>query len=416
MPPLPDKLVDKYDLRGIVYFVLFAALFSMQNLVWISRYELPVIALVIGLVFFFNDKSKLKIDPGMLVYSFALVAIVFLASISAKYPDHALQEANRYRDVALFALAIYLSVREDLVRYFQPIFLAIIFAFLVVTPVTLWEYYSFVGSLTQQEKWITTDLTYFAHIRHFSYFAFLTSVLAGMILLHGNRSKPWAWIVLGICVTALVASGGRAAILSLVVFFTLYALFTMNFLLALRYMAISLLAIAVILGLIALSPFAMVSESLIERSSLAHGISGFLSYRTAYWELIWNASFDRPIFGYGPGGFKQIPDTPLFAVQPHGVFPQVLVEFGWVGGSLLLLCLLQLGRQIVAKIRNSGEIPHLAVLYICAIAAYLTYALVDGNLYYPQPMSQFAVLVVGLIVIANNPKLENLHLPESGHR
>ncbi|MBT8114631.1 MAG: O-antigen ligase family protein [Arenicella sp.] len=389
---------SKYTSKGAIYFALSLLIFGLISFGEISIAQLPLVYIPLLCLFLFNRTTKLTIDPDWLVYAGLAAAVVFIAAISAKYPDHAMMEAAKYRDVALLGFSLYLSLRHDLVEWSNAIFAGIACAFLAVAVVTLWEFLSAIPDLQGDHTHINPDLSYYGHIRHFSYHAFAASLLASICVFQGNQKNVFAWLVLAGCLIALLVSGGRGAIAGYGLFLLIYGVVRLDRRVLLRF---ALIAIALVVGavvLLALSPASALVESLLARSDLSQGLDSVFSGRIYLWTLSWNASFEYPLFGYGPGGFQQIPGTPTYASQPHSFPLQLVIEFGWLGGAVIALCLIRLLLKVFMPRGGSIDAAdvELALVLKCAVIAYLVFSLVDGLFYHPIPLIHFAVIFAAL--------------------
>ncbi len=132
---LDNRLVTLYLISTSVFFLLL-------NIKFIAINQLSLVYLFLFAAFLFNRQSKLQPDWDWLIYGTLLCLVIYLSFVGAQHPEHAIIKTTLLRDLGLLGFAFYLTVRNNLAFYADFFLLAMVIAFLVVTPITLWEYLS----------------------------------------------------------------------------------------------------------------------------------------------------------------------------------------------------------------------------------------------------------------------------------
>ncbi|NND80863.1 MAG: O-antigen ligase family protein [Gammaproteobacteria bacterium] len=409
--------MTRLEPQGLLYFCASALIFILLVLQISMNLDLLILYTLILCLAVWRGRSDFRIDWAWLTIGLLLAAVIIVASLLAPNPGYALFEANRYRDAALFGIAIYLACGDELVRYRVYVYCGMLFAFILFAPFTLYEYLKHVQPSFEGSKMVHAPVTYYWHIRHFNYHGFLAAMLVSLLIVDG-RDKNWVlWLLLIFCIGSIVITGGRAASLSILLFIGLFGWVRSGIRGFILGVSGTLLLMGVLLMIVSLSPAQSVTQSMIERSNPAAGLNSVSTGRLRIWSLIWEASATRPAFGFGPGGLKQIGVDTKFARQPHGIGPQLLIEFGWVGSLIILACLAELARRVWRQLSAGPVLDGHSKMLLCAIAAYLFFSMIDGLLFYRLPMHHLAVFLAIIIALsyktvsAPNQHTQNNSLP-----
>jgi len=114
----------------------------------------------------------------------------------------------------------------------------------------------------------------------------------------------------------------------------------------------------------------------------------------------------------GPDSYLTLHDRLSNTSQPHNVLVQLILDFGWLGTGIILLCAWRLLSSIMYKpsrLSASCKLPYLLSTFIIA---YIVFSLFDGLFYYPLPMLHFIAVVAILYSItkqANAASEPNRH-------
>ena len=360
----------------------------------LSVNDLPLIYYSLFAIYIFTAQPKLRINISWVSSLILITTIAVAASSVSPHQTQSFARLSIYTNLFLLSFSIYLLFQEQLIDGFEAILVAIIVVFLIVTPSTLIEYFKFSADPTKDHaKYISPDLSYYSHIRHYSYQAFIASSCVTILLLNTKKHKALYAIVTAICFAALVASTGRAAILSYLIFVFLCVYLTLGFIRALKISTLFIVLGAVGLTLIHISPYASLTESLILRTTSGFDMNSLLSGRLSFWHGALVSVMDNPLLGLGPDGFRHsegvIPNT----IQPHSSLIQLVVEYGWFGGAIILyrawLFVAPQCRNLTSDSLNSRKRTCLVAFLI----AYFIYSLLDGLFYHVLPMLHLAILM-----------------------
>jgi len=128
--------------------------------------------------------------------------------------------------------------------------------------------------------------------------------------------------------------------------------------------------------------------------------SEFSSGRTDFWIDTAKLIIERPLFGYGGGQFQSVSSLAAHTYRhPHNFIPQVLFDWGFVGGGAFLAMLL-LTAAIALKARHEGDSASRIGLF--GAACMIAFAGLDGILFYPFTIA-ITVLFVAVAILAKVP-------------
>ena len=384
------KAIDK---RQLLYFALTSGFFLLLNIDIISINQLSLVYLALFALFLFNDKPKLQFNLNWTIYSALAALAIYLSYVGSQHPEHAIIKTQILRDLGLLGFAFYLVTRTDLVNYSETFLIAMIVAFLLVTPTTLWEYLGAAKQQLHSAKYFSPELSYYWHIRHFSYHAFIAAAFSVILLLNAEQRSWWRYALGIICALVLIITTGRAAIASYALFLILIGFRWLSLGELIKRIALVTAIAAAALFVLWLSPASSIVDSIVQRTQISFDLNTLLSGRPDIWRSGLDAARPYPILGMGPDSFVLIHDRLSGTSQPHNVLVQLILDYGWLGTSIILFCALRLLGPLL--FRESPQRPEskLPFLLSCFIVSYTVYALFDGMFYYPLPMLHFIVVV-----------------------
>lgn len=165
-----------------------------------------------------------------------------------------------------------------------------------------------------------------------------------------KSKKLLAYIFMAFLFAVIVATGGRSALLSIVVgccfMFMVMAFYAKR--LPLKEIIVSL---AIFIGLFFLGLQGY--KTLDQRSGLNQyevrmtaGSSDLSSGRFEIWKFAWEKSLEKPFLGFGPGGYRTLTADPELVLpaknHPHNFVLEILVSTGFIGLLVVGLILLYL--------------------------------------------------------------------------
>jgi exopolysaccharide production protein ExoQ len=234
----------------------------------------------------------------------------------------------------------------------------------------------------------------FISVRLFgAYAAAIVALAIGMIWVVDprGRSARISYSVLTLCLTAMIWSGTRAALLG-----TAAAL--LAGLLVMRKLPKRLVlllpvccAVATCLALLMVPDGD--SRFLLFTSGDAASTNQLSGGRLEYWNLIWNAYLQAPVFGWGSGSsFWLVEIYNTRHVQPHNVVLQFLLSWGLPAtvAALTLLAIATWQAHRCARGRP-WQLP-----LILMLDSLLAISFVDGTLYFPR----FVMLIMALFALS----------------
>lgn len=377
----------------------------MRNATVISVYEL-VFVIRYGVLLRPWSRGLLvdRIEP---IVTLALAAWLVSITISLLFSPYDLAETwpgwLRY-GWTIMHVVFFLAVRDFLGRYRLPLrwlLLTIPAAGLFVAIVMAYQLINLesVDASTSIQWWYTPPFN--THIRHTGYLvtAGIAALLVYQVPVSGPRLTRGALlVVLTVLWTLLIWSGGRAAILSVLLAVALLGLtLRVKGMRSRELWLATALAIgvgAVLAEWLSVFPWNGVVELLTRTTDAveAQDLNQFGSRRIEVWTSTWDSVRDHLSFGLGPQGYWYMPNR-VVGIQPHNLVLQFVVEWGVVGSVIFLsLLVYAFFYGLATHILRAGREVDLATLAAGSVIAALTiHGLVDGTYYHPQPSFYLAI-------------------------
>ena len=393
MRPLNRLFPAARRLQLAVFLVSVIILYSISTQ-HLSVVDLPKFYLSFFVFFIFNQQPKLRLNIDWCISLLLITCIAIAASLLSKHQTLSFGRLVIYRDLFLFSFSTYLILRSELIRLSNVILLSIVCAFLLVAPHTLAEYFDFSKAVGADEvRYIDPKLSYYGHIRHFSYHAFIASCCAAILYLNSPKYRAATGVVCLVCVSMLVASTGRAAILAFLIFISLCSFRLYDLRQAIKIGAIGLFLVVALLLILSFTPYSSLTTSIVERTAHISKLNQIFSGRISFWQGGLISVFETPILGLGPNGFSwsegAIPET----AQPHSSLIQLIIEYGWLGGGIILYRSWLFFAPMCRNLKHDTSSNKYRLCLALFFLVYLLYSLVDGLFYHVLPMLHLALLV-----------------------
>ncbi|NIX58873.1 MAG: hypothetical protein GWN14_23860 [candidate division Zixibacteria bacterium] len=214
-----------------------------------------------------------------------------------------------------------------------------------------------------------------------------------------KRTIVYVWIFLSI--SALILSGSRASIFSLIVFVAVY--------LYLRRKHVILLSL-IIVGLIGIY-YIFHSHALFMDFARVTRILGGLSGRTIIWETSLELIKDYPLFGVGPGNVSNLLYSYAQATHPivtidlrsamergmiHNGYLQRLAEIGIVGLSIVLWIIWRFMKMLYSRVRtnSSQSLGKISIVVLALFIGRLGHSLFESSLDIGPYTVELSVLLI----------------------
>lgn len=240
--------------------------------------------------------------------------------------------------------------------------------------------------------------------RNLAIFAAMITVL--LIRIHSGK-KLQLLSVLFIILLALISTGSRGAVISLIVGLSIYTLvFEPKY--RMKMFSIGIIIAVIISALLILLP-----ESITSRYSqalegeivfTATGIKRIstIGTRLMFWKMsvdsffsgVWNA-----IFGLGAGGFSSLFIWRDFKWYPHNLAFEVLVEFGLVGIFLLFMFIYRVMKILIRRI-DQYHLNYETSVWMIGLLVMAVSSLFSGDIVNNRPI--FFFLSMTLVSYKNN--------------
>lgn len=369
-------------------------------------FNLCLVLLVISL---FLQTSTLSLSFDWWVLLLLMGVIGFISVFNSQEISVSVIKAQLDLLIIGFGVLLFLLFKQQLIALVPFLLLAIVLIFLfVASPATLPEIVKVTPA--QQGIWPFTfskgsqnGLTYYMHIRHFSYHAFIASCCAFMLIEHYSMQskllRSMYVLLFAGCVLVLMIAQGRGSMLALLAFVFFNRFFIGGTWSAIKHSVLAVGVLAIILAISFLLPFAEMSQNLVARSDLTErSVNSLSSGRVTFWIGSFKAGLASPIFGHGPASYiwQDIWGAGLM-VHPHNFVMQYVVEFGFLGTAILLYIMLKFFAGLYPNSANKTGASGIYKSLFAFVCAYYFFALFDGLFYHPLPMLHLAILVALMV-------------------
>jgi len=238
----------------------------------------------------------------------------------------------------------------------------------------------------------------FGHVRHFGYYALVMLVISCGLLwraIYNGQSlliaayftsavAAWAW---------LFAIGGRGPFFAFIVSTVATALVNRRYFTK-RFVAALVASLAIGLAIsVPVSPDVYGPARLLSTLTESTTLNEFSSSRLEIWRDALTLILNHPYFGIGPDGYLyELSRKYVTTLHPHGIVPQIFLDWGIPGALLFLTVVIMLFIELSRRVSKlHGEECDRTGMY-WAVLAIATFSLIDGVLYFPRPVLIFLVL------------------------
>lgn len=205
-----------------------------------------------------------------------------------------------------------------------------------------------------------------------------------------TSSRAWVWAACALTAGMVVWSGTRAAVLGVG---TAGMVALLRWRSPMRPGLVAKTSAAAILGCVLavlLLPYGDRDFWLFMPGDYQGSADTIASGRLALWLASWNAFWDVPLFGAGPGASAWIlPPNISSHIQPHNVVIEFLLNWGLVASAAAFFLLAKL---VVAAHRKACDVP-VAVPFLLAADSLLAMAFFDGTFHFAQHLMLWAALM-----------------------
>jgi O-antigen ligase len=246
---------------------------------------------------------------------------------------------------------------------------------------------------------------FFMNVRHFGYQGFFGASAAVAVALADNRLRLTGVLLATAALFGIIMFGGRGALLAWILF-VITAVGLVPNRRALLMVSLGSIAGAFALAVVAEQNGWLNTFSLLDRTRTLTGDTLSALYvqdRLEIWRDSLTAIAQRPILGFGPGGYQISGCCNPNVVQPHNSVLQVLLEFGVLGLVVLVWAgFAVLGpriREIVVRTPRSKRNP-IESTVLAILTGFAGFSLIDGLLFFPVPLVNFSLICAILLASA----------------
>ncbi|RBP53095.1 O-antigen ligase family protein [Arenicella xantha] len=402
---------------SIVAYILLWLLDTRHFYLILKQLQLIVLSMVVATLFL--DTKKIRPNSALCIWSIIFVVIATLSTNASL--NYLVSSIKIWLDFFLiaFGVLLWLVFSKQLSKSTELILLVIVLVFLIGScPTTLLELYDQMpveplGSWPEGfELTHSFDLSLYEHLRVYSFHAFIAAASAYSLWRIEAKSKGKKYFYLccfAVCLLALLLAYGRGSILAFLVFVACDTYLAYGVSRAIKVLGLNILLIGLIYALFMFTPFSVVSEYLFssflpggdgEVLQIANSVS---SGRLTMWVEGINLAKESPVFGHGASSAVWLfADTPYsFASQPHNVFVQITMDYGFVGACVLIWIVCSLYIPIVINVIKESHSVGYGGALLAILAGYAAYSLTDGVFYHPYPLLHFTIISVLLFSLEN---------------
>ena len=420
-----NKIISNlhYNLQTVLCFGTIT-IFLIWNLgkgnyyIILHNLKLIVIGLIIYSLFVDTKQARLKLDWWIYIALFGVMA--FLSTHASH--DYLISSIKISLDfyIVAFCFLVYVIFFEQLPRMVMPILLIVVLAFLLISVPTTVSELIFQIPVENKEHWLkgqeltaSFEFTYYRHIRHFSYHAFIASCCAFILLKYCGPNvflKSIAIVMLAICFFSMLLAYGRGSFIAFAVFLMIDAWLEVGPLKALKQASIAALVSLGFYFLIYFTSIGIIPEFLFSSflrgdianpQELAESVNVLSSGRLEMWVYSIEQALESPVFGHGSGSahwlFKGT--NHAYAGQPHNVVVQFIMDFGFLGGAVLCFLAAKMLVRLSVKFNVSSRDELLRRSLFAFVLAYSIFSFSDGLFFHPLPMMNFAVVLTLLLAL-----------------
>lgn len=404
-----------------IYFVVvaYALMWSLEN----RNFYLTFINLkwiVSGLFIYalFVNTEKAKVDLNWWVH-ILLFALIGLLSTHGSV-DYLISSIKVGMDFYIYCLGfmLYVIFNNQLRSFALPTLLIIVLSFVAYSaPATLAEIINQIPS-ENRGQWgsgfaLTTsiELSFYEHLRMYSFHAFIASCCAFILLKHSKESVLLLVIyslLFAICFFGLLIGYGRGSLLAFIAFVVFDAFLLDGVKKAITAGILVVLLIFASYSVLYFTPVGVVSEFLFSsfiRSSGAGdgalGANAISSGRLDMWMFALQKALESPVYGHGSSSAVWLFNGTgyAYASQPHNAIVQFIMDFGYLGAAVFCFLMFRVLKPFFVQLSLSHENEPLRRSLVSFVIAYLLYALTDGLFYHPYPMLHFSIIVAILAAV-----------------
>ncbi len=394
--------------KPFLLLLLVFIIFYIKMILNLRTDTLLYILLLIYSLFFINYSNYFK-QPHVLFISCFLILISISFFFSPLELSGQFLAQHRYEQTILHAIVFLILIEEFQNNALNPsiILSTIIISMFFITLAYIFYYVTASTPPTDYQWWRQPPCCFY-HPRHYGYTATAaTAVLLGFIASLKQPFKGPAillWFLLTLSLTTLIWLGGRASTGSIIL--TMLALLTLVILYGQKTqkkpfiigLVGSLLVSIGISEVISVFPWNGIM-TMLGRTASAENLESLSTGRLQIWKEALQAWKQSPLLGLGSNAFAYIPRSSQFASQPHSMIVQFLLEYGVFGIVFLILIYAIFVKQVFLRLSYGFTNMQSSVLAaVSTIIALGIHGLVDGTLFYPQPV--FAQVICFSILLS----------------
>lgn len=336
---------------------------------------IPVLIVEIGVsLSLLGRAGHIPVPPRWISISMAALMLLAVAtSLNAKDPSISIIKISILFIHLGFGIAIYLIYARSRMFYTEILYKNMTVGFLIFTILSI-SY----ALLHREDDYVWAYyFPAYNQIRGYGYYA---AAIAGLCLWKWIAGDKISGVVAAFALAAALWTGSRGTLAAVAGGYAgAFLLFPFARRGILRFLAVLGAGILLSVALTVLVPLGRFGPQRLIGDDSDSG-------RIAIWGRTLEMALQRPWFGWGESQFATLfPDTHV--AQPHNVFLQILLSWGFVGAGLVAILSIWLGCKVYRAVNEQNAAFLLAAMNIAV------FSLFDGSLYHVQSVSIFALCI-----------------------
>ena len=418
---LSETLKNYWKSFFLIFFLLHSFIYVVSNTNFtfledtFLKLNLQLLILTLWL-----KKENLKVDFNWCVWLGLGLFLIFLSVHSSEDYWRSSEKSLLDLSIIIFFVLLVINFKEELRKNTFIILFSIVATFVILAlPITLYELFNFnvIDSVNfyktgenSELRLRKSDFTFYRHIRHFSYHAFIASCFSYILWSYAPASryllKKILFVIMLICFSSVLLTAGRAAVLALICFYVADGFFAresfkQKIILCVQRGVTITLVICLSYVAIYYSSFSYPTELFfdqfirsVNQDSLSNSLNVASTGRLRFWEDALIASFDRPIYGYGASAYSFLDLFGSGAIaHPHNALIQFILEYGYVGTIIFIVIGIKYCMQFLLIKDQLNQDNNIYFSLIAFLIAFLFYGIFDGVLFHPLPVFYFCFVV-----------------------
>jgi len=409
-------IITTLILLGYIFYLILELLFNRNFYLQQQMFFQHIFALLIICSLVENKTLHL---PSVKT-SVLILLVFFVGFLSVHSSENYLKSSIKTKldlSIIFTCCLLFTGFKGYFKKYVILVLSILIIPLLLVSWPTLSEMYVLKGEELVLRKW---DYSYYKHIRHFSNHVFIVFCVSYVLLRYACKKRSMnafiplpVFLICGYSFLLLCMSASRASLLSVIIFIFLWAIFNTSKAEAIRDSLVLMATLILVYTILMFTPFHASSEVVFgkftaffeDNTNTISKLDNLSSGRLDMWKDSLLIALERPVYGHGAASYEWLSlRGSNINAHSHNAVVQFIVEYGYLGASLILLVLFSFLKTLYIARESIVENKELYNGLLALVFSFLFYALFTGLLFHSLPILYFCLLLTALASMSN---LEN---------